>query len=415
MRKFVLCSVALLAASVALFGLGCGDGGGNGGVDGGGGQGADEHFADAMVELEAELSDLDGDAYPWEWEADLSDALDDLEAALDADPNHEGALFMSALTRLAMVMMDPDLGDIMDGIFDGDDGPVGARGAFFWYLEGLDPFLFVELARSDRPDDFPFSDAQAFIEGTVIPALDYADGRLTRFEDLNGSFEIQIVSEGRREVIVVDIDATDAYFIHAPLDVVQATSHALVSYNVDMEAAQSLEELFEVDPDFLTLRGGSHMPEAHDELLEMADHLSEATLSLDAEVDAQGDDVFTKTAGYIPLEDDELFGPGGVDTLRAYSDRIEDALLSGYTVNPADYGGPNFDILLDFEEFFTNPMEDIRTYLPAHQVPWPDEDSTYVLRPVDFPDPTLDGFLPDMTDGMWEDLFQWVESDKGRR
>jgi len=410
MRMLAFSAVVLLAASVALFGFGCGDGG-DGGVDGGDGQTADEHFADAMVELQAELSDLDGDAYPWEWEADLTDALDDLEAALDADPNHEGALFMSALTRLAMVMMDPDLGDIMDGIFDGDDGPSGPRAPFFWYLEGPDPLFFLELARSDRPDDFPFSEMQAFIEGTVIPALDYADDRLTRFEDLNGSFEIQIVTEGKREVIVIDVDATDAYFLHAPLDAAQATSHALVTYNVDMEATQSLEELLEDDPDFLTLRGGGHMPAAYDELLEMAGHLFEATVLLDAEVDAQGDDVFTKTAGYIPLEDEELFGPGAVDSLRIYAGRIEDALVDGLVINPGDYGGPSFDITVDFEQFFTNPMEDIRDYLPAHEVPWPDPDSTYIFRPIDLPDPTLNGFLPGMTDGMWEDLFQWVESD----
>lgn len=411
MRRLAFSAVVLLAASIALFGFGCGESGD--GVDGGDGQTADEHFADAMVELQGELSGIDGDAYPWEWEADLSDALEDLEAALDIDPNHEGALFMSALTRLAIVMTDPDLGDIMDGIFDGDDRAPGARAAFFWYLEGPDPFFFVEFARSVHRDDFPFSEMQAFIEATVIPALDFADDRLTRFEDLNGSFEIQLILEDRREVVVIEIDVTDAYFVHAPLDVVQATSHGLVSYDLDVEGSQSLEELIEDDPDFLTLREGDHMPAVHEELLEMTDHLLEATMSLDAEVDSQADDLFTKTAGYIPLEDEELFGPGAVDVLQTYSAQIEDALLNGYTVNPADYGGPYFDIDLDFEELFTNPMEDIRDYLPAHLVPWPDENIIYIFRPVDFPDPTLNGFLPGMTDGRWEDLIQWMESEEG--
>ena len=158
------------------------------------------------------------------------------------------------------------------------------------------------------------------------------------------------------------------------------------------------------------------MPDAYDELLEMAAHLEDATDSLDEEEsagDPQDDDLITRVDGLIPLEDEAFLGPGAVDSIRVMAMRIEDGLVNGFTVNPAEATGdpvaPDFDIDVDVAEAFNDPIDDLREYFPAHQVPWPTPDDMYVFRPVDFPDPTMSDALPTMTDLHWEALLLWME------
>lgn len=417
MRRLAICAaVVLAAAALILSGCESGDGG-----EPGTGQSADEQFEAAMGDLQEELSGVDAELPPWEWDVDLSGALDGFEGAIDADPDHCRSLLMSALVRLAIVATDPDIGDFLDGVY-GEAAGVGsgpARG-LFWFLGrpnvlGVGTYARSVAARS-RQGEFPFSDVQEYIETEVIPALDYADARLTHFEDLGCSDIIYVDTDGPREVIEIEVDATDAYFLHAPVDLLQSITHLIVAYNVDVEEGQSWEELIEEDADFLTLRPGGHMPDAYDELLDMAAHLTDATDSLDDEEaagDPQYDDLITRLDGLVPLEDEDFLGPGAVDSIRVMAMRVEDGLVNGFSVNPAEESGdpeaPDFDIEVDVAEFFNDPIDDLRDYLPEHEVPWPAQDSINIFRPIDFPDPTMSDALPTMTDAVWEELLIWAE------
>jgi hypothetical protein len=410
---------AVLLAAMALVLSGCGTE--NGGEPGT--QSADEQFEAAMAEMQQELDGVDPELPPWEWDADLTGVLAGLEGALDADPDHCRALLTSAFVRLAIVAMDPDIGDFLDDVYgESAAGRGGPRHGLLWFLRRPNVFGIEDYARSvgerQRRDEFPFSQVQEYVEAVVIPALDYADERLTRFEDLGCVDVIYVDTGGPRGIIEIEVDATDAYFVHAPLDLLQSVTHMIVAYNVDVEAGQSWEELIEDDADFLTLRSGGHMPDAYGELLEMAGHLEDATDSLEEEEaagDPQHDDLFTRLDGLIPLEDEMFLGPGAVDSIRLIAARLEDGLLNGFSVNPAEDTGepdaPDLDIEIDPAEAFNDPVDDLRDYFPDHAVPWPTPDSLHVFRPVDFPDPTMSDALPTMTDAAWEALIQWMESD----
>ena len=155
--------------------------------DGTSAQSADEHFTQGYLELEDEMQNVDLDVPPWEWEVDASNAYEHFDDALDADPDHCGALLLASLTRLLVVITDPDLADILNDLFE-DEWEQRGRSPLFWYLGMPDVRDALQIAKSlqDRQrDDVPFSQLQDYIEDEVIPALNYADGNLTDFENLD--------------------------------------------------------------------------------------------------------------------------------------------------------------------------------------------------------------------------------------
>ena len=79
--------------------------------------------------------------------------------------------------------------------------------------------------------------------------------------------------------------------------------------------------------------------------------------------------------------------------------------------NPAEDtgepGAPDIDILVDLEELFTDPLNPVTDYFPAHT--WLDPMNMNVTEPIDFPDPTFSDITPGMTDAKWGDIFDWLD------
>ncbi len=381
--------------------------------DGTSAQSADEHFALGFQELEDGMQNVDPDLPPWEWEVDASSAYEHFEDALDADPDHCGALLLASLSRLLVVITDPDLADILNDLFE-DEWQQRGRSPLFWYLGMPDVRDALEIAKSlqeRQRDDFPFSQLQEYIEDEVIPALNYVDANLTDFEDLDCEVELVIeIPEEERETITVVLDATDAYFAHAPLDVLQAVFEMTVAYNVDWADGQTLQELLEDDPDFLTLRPGNHLQAAFGELDDMVVHVNEACDELQSETGPQTFDLITESDGmYIVLDD--MFGEGSVDSLRFYADMIDEALHEQAEIDLAELepGAPAVVITLDVEEFFMDPLDPITDYLP--ELTWPNPDEPDVVRPIDFPDQTFSDVTPGMTNLAWEEIADWMDEE----
>ncbi len=370
---------------------------------------ADQLFAQGMVYLEGSMAGVNPEEPPWMWDINMAHANGYFEDALDIDPDHCGALMMAAVTRIAMVLQDPDLGDIIDSLFpDERRGPGGPGDFLFRALRKPDVYTAARRLKESCRSAFAFSELQDFIEAEVLPALDYADGNLEQFEDQDCVVLLNIEVEGRREEVEIEIDATDALLMHAPLDVLQAVFYIAVSYNVDVEEGQSFQELIDDDPDFLTLRPGDNMASAYLELLEMYDHLSQGASSLTDEMDPQDTDLFTNTddEGWIPL------GAGFADTLTSIAGDIDNALQNGLEFNPwedtGEPGAPDIPILVDLQEFFSDPLDTITAYFPAHT--WADSMTMLVTEPIDFPDPTFSNITPDMTDEGWGQVFDWLNA-----
>jgi hypothetical protein len=371
---------------------------------------ADAKFAEGMDTLMDEMEGVDTEDPPWEWDVDMEGALDDFEDALDADSDHCGALFFSAFVRLAMVLTDEDLGDIMD---EGWDDEWATREApMAWVLEKPNVFMVADRIDRIRQDDpILFSQIQEFIEDEVRPALSYADSRLTAFETRDCSFTIEVEIPERRESVQIEIDATDAYFVHGVLDAFQSVMDLVVAYDMDVTAGQSGYELIELDSNFLTLRNAGYMEDAHDELVDMTDHMTDACDELEGETDDQTNDLITETLGLIPLDD--MMGPGAVDSIRFYMGEIQDWLVDGVTYNPSvedpyDPEAPDIDVYFDVSEFFNDPLDDIRDYLPYHT--WEGDSVMVVTEPIAFPDPTFSNVTPGMTNADWQEIDDWMET-----
>ncbi|MCK4415033.1 MAG: hypothetical protein KAY32_15995 [Candidatus Eisenbacteria sp.] len=371
---------------------------------------AEELFGQGLAYLEDSMADVNLEEPPWEWDVDTEQANGYFEDALDIDPDHCGALLMAAITRLAMVLQDPDLADILEGLFPDDGrGPGGPGDFLFRAFRRPDVYAAAMRLRASGRDDFPFSELQDFIDAEVLPALEYADGNLLQFEDQNCVVVLHIEVEEKRETIEFEIDATDVFLLHAPLDALQAVFHIAVSYNVDVDDGQDLQELIDEDPHFLSLRPGDHMASAYSELFEMQDHLSDCAWSMSHETDPQDTDLFTNT-------DDEgwiLLGAGFADTLAAIAEDIYDGLENGVSFNPAEDtgepGAPDMEIFIDLWELFNDPLDPITDYFPAHT--WLDSTSMEVTEPIYFTDPTFSDITPDMTNEYWGDIYDWLDEE----
>ena len=394
----------ILALAALSFGLtGCDEGADDA-------QTADQLYAEGMVYIEESMQDINPETAPWEWAVDMSEANGMFEDALSEDPDHCGALLMSALTRLMMVAQDEELASIMEALFpevESRGDPLA--GHLLRWFSRPDVYALRDRLKDARQDAFDFSELQVFIEDEVNPAMEYADDRLSRFEQLGCTVPLSFDIEEERTTIEMELDVSDALFVHAALDAVQAVFHVAVSYNVDVEAGQSLQDLIETDPDFLSLRPGEHMGSAHAELLEMEEHLRDACVSVQSETDDQSDDLITDSydVGWLPL------GEGTVDELMEVADGIGEALTTGVIFNPyldtGEPGAPDIDITVDLQEMFTDPIDPITDYLPAHT--WPSADSINIVRPIDFPDPSFSDITPGMSDADWELLISWLEGE----
>lgn len=404
MKSVRIIVAACVIAAVGFVVQGCGS------EDDGSAMTADEHFAEGVRLLEEEMSGVDLGTEPWNWGADMSEAMEHFDEALDEDPDHCGAILFSAVTRLAAVVTDTDIGPMMDDLFGDARGQSGLPG-LFWYLRVPDVDRAVRGIAYSR-DYLVFSEIQEYVVDEVIPALDYADSRLTQFESLGCEMVFEFDVPDTDAVIPIEIDATDAYFVHAPLDLVQSICDVLVSYNLDIDETETLQHLLEEDEDFLTLNDSQYMNDAYDEMLEMAEHLVNACDSMEAETDDQSDDIFTETDGYLPLDDE--FDEPALPVIRGIADDIEEALVSGMTFNLMDMfsddpSTPDLEMSVDIHEFFYDPWDDGRDYLP--DLVWEGTDDVEVERPMHFEDPTWSGVLPGMTNADWEIIAEWQDDD----
>jgi hypothetical protein len=381
---------------------------------------ADLLFASGMNDLQGELTELNLENPIWDWDVNVSGPLSDFEDALDADPEHCGALLMAGLTRLIEVVTDPDLADILEDIFGGD---VRASHKFplMWYVDvpgAVDAKRVLQSLDHRRQDPFEISLLQEYIEDEVIPALEYTEGNLMDFQDLDCEVNLEIpIEDASRDTMwmLVDLDATDVAFAMAPLHAIMGALEMIVAYNMDVTQGQTLEELLTTDPDFLSLRAGSHMPTAFGYFSDIHDDLSDACTMLQNETGDQTFDLITELywdgGMYIVLED--MFGPAPCDTIRAYADLIYDALNEPIVINPSDEepGAPDIDITIDVSQFFNDPLDPLTDYFPEFVPVWPDPndlDGAFV-EPVNFPDPTFEGILPGMSNAEWQEIIDWLD------
>ncbi|MBN2564404.1 MAG: hypothetical protein JXB46_01695 [Candidatus Eisenbacteria bacterium] len=371
---------------------------------------AEDLFQQGWSYLEDNLSNEDpGESPPWEWQTDMSVANRYFENALAEDPDHCGALLLSSLTRMLMVLQEDELGEIIGDLFPDSASRAGDPMALLLSPVAKPDLRAVrEIVLRWQRDPFAFSQIQMFIEDQAIPALLIADARMTRFENADCSVFVAVDTERRRRDVTYEIDATDVYIAHVALDMLQALLHVVVSYDVDIEEGETMQYLVDVDEDFMSLRPGDNMPGAYGELVEAAEHLYDAGWSMEHETDPQDNDIFSSS------EDEGLFpmGPEMPGYLMSAADEVDAALDEGVVLNPwvdsgYEPGAPDIDILIDIETLFMDPLDPITGYFPQHE--WLGANDMHITEPVTLPDPTFNGITPNMTNELWRPVFDWLD------
>jgi len=401
MRSATVVSTAVATCIVASVLAGCGS---DNATDA---DAAGEYYLKGLNGVYRELEGSDLDDAPWEWDVDLAAPAAHFDEALELDPDHCGALLGSALCHALLAATDPELAEILGELFPPDERR--SSGPLLWYAGGPRPLTLLGRV-ADTREEFRFSRLQQYLETDALPELAIAEDRLTRFEALDCELELVVSlpdSGGAYPTtMVVEVDVTDAYFVHAALDALEAACRCLSVYDVDVEDGQTLYDLIETDGEFLTLRSGSHAAAAFQELGGLAARLQLAADSLSEESDQQSNDVVTQTGGLIELE--ELIGDDPVGVLNQLGEDIADALETGLELSPADVdpSAPEVVVVVDLNELLNDPLTDVRPLLPEHD--WPSPDSIRFSEPITMPDPTLDGITPDMSDEDWGPIVLWL-------
>lgn len=387
------------------------------GCGGDGADSADDKYDQGIEALLDEVDKINEDDPPWEWDADFAVPLALFEDALERDATHTGANLFAAACRFGLVITDPELADFFEETY-GEKLAGGGHRALVWYPDKPDIIRIVRrLIRPALTGDIGQGgpgDAQDFIEATIIPALSYVDERLSVVEANHGSVTLPEDLFGEGEELTVEIDATDAYFIHVQVDMLQAMCHTLVGYDLDPGLEDDICNLLDQEdyPDFMTLASGGHLPSAYWELYQAADHIEEACVALHAESDDQSNDFIVEMVedgGIVSLEE-MLESDNPCAVLREAADSLDQALSVGMVFNPAneDPPGPDISVTLDLNVLFNEPLDDLRDYLPEHEC---EGGEIEIILPITFPFPEFDGVFPGMANEEWRQIFEWMTEE----
>jgi hypothetical protein len=157
---------------------------------------------------------------------------------------------------------------------------------------------------------------------------------------------------------------------------------------MDRDAFTVEEDLIQAYPALLTLHSDHQLAGAKSDTLDGIDAYTAASDFIRGETDDQSDD-------WIQMNtDDELKEDADI---RAFLADLKNA-LAGPTMMDADrYRSGRDQFMLDLTEFFDSPIGNLRDYLPDFNA-----ENDVILG--SFPDPTIDGVLPDFQQEDWREL-----------
>ena len=386
-------------------------------------QTAEEYFQQGKADLEDFL---------------LVEAHNNFKSALDMNPTHEGANFYYALTRILMISKSPAFNNLLDrfGVF-----PKAGRDIFYWTADFKRDAKGNVLLPSTSPTG---AEIQAFLKDKMLPAINGALDNLSNvtqnyqvfykwileagtgvvsgsntFTD-NAAFWVpnewvgyQLLIKGTKYSITgsdvhtitvtpnfgfsgtydyrifqdVDIDYGDVLVSRGFLYLVKAGILALGSYNVNIDIDKIVSlvnagtlnlqaHLINAYKNFLTLLPTEQLFEAKEALGNAFATFTNAINVISGESDPQEDDLI--------VIDDLVKKQEYLDLLADLTGALEGTTLIRKT-----------GLEMNLKVVFDTPLN-LRQYLPTFLGPFKDG-STFIKRDS-FPDPTVGGILPNMTE-----------------
>ncbi|HTY09507.1 MAG TPA: hypothetical protein VMF88_00420 [Bacteroidota bacterium] len=356
--------------------------------------------------------------YPLDTAAfDLSSANSLYNEALTDDPDNLDAHFGAALTEVLTLFSDPTIASLQkSGEVSFSAKPMltimksGGVQEFTSPISSsvlnrirsvMKPSLTAHaLLAKSQAGQLP-SYYQNVAETKILPVLADAILQLKQVTQ-NSSYQFLITPQmmGVDNGPTYRIDLTEIYLLLALFQFFDADASLFVAYNIDYNAASaaSVTQAWQPSSPFLALRsnGAQRMKDTRAYYLGMASSITSGLTFLMNEPSHTQTDLIV----YNPQDQSEFLSAiQSMDTLTA--------LFSG----PRAEGGVTFNLV----NLFDNPMTDLKTKIPPYTASSrPNSSGTYdaVLTwqasSFDnwiFPDPTLNGFLPGMTDAELKQLF----------
>lgn len=264
--------------------------------------------------------------------------------------------------------------------------------------DGFRPFTpaaaVAKLSTLGTEDPALFSDVQRVIVLKILPRLEYVESRLMVVE-ANPGWRYLVPPSVTDAPDTVEIDLGEVYMLDAVVNAVQGWLGLAVAYNLDTpNGGANPESLFANGTAFGTLHTGGALALANARLnWQLAKiRLDSGIAYINAETDDQSNDVIPKEA---------LTDPGFTSWYTDFN-KLQTSLSSPVEVSVNDYQNQPMSLQIEIGRFFTNPITDIKTVLPAHT--FDDAHQPVVTDPVTFPDPTFHLIFPNMTNILWRQL-----------
>ena len=356
----------------------------------------------------------------------LSSAASLYEQALTYDPENLDAHFGLALSEVLTAFSDPSLASLLSGsnqivgpgsvlsLFKQQQGVA----EFFGSLDGgarsrlsgvLQPGALLKSSQAEFPQaDNPPSYYQDIVESKLLPVIADAVGHLaTVTGDASYAFLItpQMLNGATTETYRIDL--TEIYLFEAVLQGIGASFSAAVAYNIDYDdsSPNAVETAWSVSSPFLTLRtgGAQHMKDTRTYMLGMMSSVRNGINFLMAEPAHQETDIIR----YNPQDQASL------QSVIMVTDSLT-AVLSG----PCSIqGGPT----VNFVNFYDNAITNYKAKFPNYTVGSQARGTgaynaviTWEANSFDtwvFPDPTMNGLFPGMTDAGLKDALGLTAQD----
>jgi len=283
--------------------------------------------------------------------------------------------------------------------------------------------LLPFAALTDPPQ---FSELQDLVRTEIVSRLDLGIELLGDVAtDPGFRYTVTPKMQGDIGADPLELDLTEVEAILAASNVFGAFADLITAFNVDVGTYDSLGLLaaLQQDSPFLGLAdgGAARMADVRTRMLAAADRIDAAIDALEAETDSQDDDI-------IVIEGEGTHGGPSEADLAEVRDRVDEvrnALNGPYVVN-VDFDGDGIEtaVTIDLHAFLTDPPANLKSLLPPYTARVVGESEWGGASDVEreglcpvivwdaatfenwiFPDPTMGGLFPGMTDARLKDLF----------
>ena len=348
-------------------------------------------FEEAYSDMENIFSELE-ESDLTDLEAEMTLTYLQIEEALELDPNNLDANFSLGLMSFMLILSSNSFDDMLNqweeyfdettpfeynpyNLFMGKSG-FGLPTSAEKISVPIEPFILAPIRIMTMPSDYvpQFSELQDIIRTDILPYVDSGISALALIQE-NPDYVFTVSSAMQPDVgsSALEMDMTEVYIIDMMLHALKAICNTLIGHNFNFithDANGILEEL-NLGSDFGTLNtnGGDDLLAAHNAMQNAITKLENAIDFLESETDDQGNDMI------VQLDD-----PSEYQEVRDGLVEVRNAITQPtwlYFSTESEYYDYNYgyyyneeddSILVDIQQFYLNPFQDLKQLLPPYVV-----------------------------------------------